>query len=151
MGADLVVRFAGEGGQGQVTAAEGMAEAAARVGYHVQTFATYPSQIEGGPVWAQTRISTNTILTQGDQLDVLVALNRQLRNDGFWTTARPAPDLLAALAGTAQTGAHVSASHRFRERDVVDKWLELVACTAVVARVRGVDPPVSHGRTRFSS
>ena len=70
MGADLVVRFAGEGGQGQVTAAEGMAEAAARVGYHVQTFATYPSQIEGGPVWAQTRISTNTILTQGDQLDV---------------------------------------------------------------------------------
>lgn len=77
MGADLVVRFAGEGGQGQVTAAEGLAQAAARVGYHVQTFATYPSQIEGGPVWAQTRVSTNEILTQGDQLDVLVALNRQ--------------------------------------------------------------------------
>ena len=55
MGADLVVRFAGEGGQGQVTAAEGMAEAAARVGYHVQTFATYPSQIEGGPVWASVK------------------------------------------------------------------------------------------------
>lgn len=77
MGTDLVVRFAGEGGQGQVTAAEGLAQAAARVGYHVQTFATYPSQIEGGPVWAQTRVSTNQILTQGDQLDVLVALNRQ--------------------------------------------------------------------------
>ena len=77
MGADLVVRFAGEGGQGQVTAAEGLAQAAARVGYHVQTFATYPSQIEGGPVWAQARISTNEILTQGDQLDILVALNRQ--------------------------------------------------------------------------
>ena len=77
MGTDLVVRFAGEGGQGQVTAAEGLAQAAARVGYHVQTFATYPSQIEGGPVWAQTRVSTNDILTQGDQLDVLVALNRQ--------------------------------------------------------------------------
>src|SRR5262249_46326102 len=42
-----------------------------------QTFATYPSQIEGGPVWAQTRVSTNPILTQGDSLDVLVALNRQ--------------------------------------------------------------------------
>ncbi|MSQ36028.1 MAG: hypothetical protein EXR63_02635, partial [Dehalococcoidia bacterium] len=76
MGSDLVVRFAGEGGQGQVTAAEGLAQAAAQVGYHVQTFATYPSQIEGGPTWAQTRVSTNTILTQGDQLDVLVALNR---------------------------------------------------------------------------
>jgi 2-oxoglutarate ferredoxin oxidoreductase subunit alpha len=77
MGSDLVVRFAGEGGQGQVTAAEGLAQAAAGVGYHVQTFATYPSQIEGGPVWAQTRVSTNEILTQGDELDVLVALNRQ--------------------------------------------------------------------------
>jgi 2-oxoglutarate ferredoxin oxidoreductase subunit alpha len=77
MGTDLVVRFAGEGGQGQVTAAEGLAQAAARVGYHVQTYATYPSQIEGGPVWAQTRVSTNEILTQGDQLDILVALNRQ--------------------------------------------------------------------------
>jgi 2-oxoglutarate/2-oxoacid ferredoxin oxidoreductase subunit alpha len=77
MGSDLVVRFAGEGGQGQVTAAEGLAQAAARVGYHVQTFATYPSQIEGGPVWAQTRVSINEILTQGDELDVLVALNRQ--------------------------------------------------------------------------
>ena len=60
-----------------MTAAEGLAQAAARVGYHVQTFATYPSQIEGGPTWAQTRVSTNPILTQGDQLDVLVALNRQ--------------------------------------------------------------------------
>jgi 2-oxoglutarate ferredoxin oxidoreductase subunit alpha len=77
VGTDLVVRFAGEGGQGQVTAAEGLAQAAAQVGYHVQTFATYPSQIEGGPTWAQTRVSTNKILTQGDQLDVLVALNRQ--------------------------------------------------------------------------
>ncbi len=27
----------------------------------------------------------------------IVALNRRLRNEGFWTTARPAPDLLAAL------------------------------------------------------
>ncbi len=76
MSSDLIVRFAGEGGQGQVTAAEGLAEAAARVGYHVQTYATYPSQIKGGPTWAQTRISTNPIQHDGDALDVLVVLNR---------------------------------------------------------------------------
>ena len=76
MSTDLIVRFAGEGGQGQVTAAEGLAEAAARVGYHVQTYATYPSQIKGGPTWAQTRISTKPILHDGDALDVLVVLNR---------------------------------------------------------------------------
>ena len=72
---DFVVRFAGEGGQGVVTAAEMLARAAASVGYHVQTFATFPSQIMGGPTWTQTRISTTPILSSGDDLDVLVALN----------------------------------------------------------------------------
>ena len=72
---DLVVRFAGEGGQGVVTAADMMARAASAVGYHVQTFATFPSQIMGGPTWTQTRISTKHVLSSGDDLDVLVALN----------------------------------------------------------------------------
>ena len=74
---DLVVRFAGEGGQGVVTAAEMLARAAATVGYHVQTFATFPSQIMGGPTWTQTHISTTPVLSPGDNLDVLVALNRE--------------------------------------------------------------------------
>ena len=72
---DFVVRFAGEGGQGVVTAAEMLARAAASVGYHVQTFSTFPSQIMGGPTWTQTRISTTPVLSPGDDLDVLVALN----------------------------------------------------------------------------
>ena len=72
---DFVVRFAGEGGQGVVTAAETLARAATSVGYHALTFATFPSQILGGPTWTQTRISTSPILSVGDQLDVLVALN----------------------------------------------------------------------------
>jgi 2-oxoglutarate ferredoxin oxidoreductase subunit alpha len=76
MSSNLVVRFAGEGGQGVVTAAEGLAQAAARVGYHVQTFSTFPSQIKGGPTWAQTRVSTEPVLAAGDELDVLVVLNR---------------------------------------------------------------------------
>ncbi len=72
---DFVVRFAGEGGQGVVTAAEMLASAAAAVGYHVQTFSTFPSQIMGGPTWTQTRISIDPVLSAGDALDVLVALN----------------------------------------------------------------------------
>ena len=73
---DFVVRFAGEGGQGVVTSAEGFAQAAAQVGYHVQTFATFPSQIMGGPTWTQTRVATSRVLSSGDELDVLVAFNR---------------------------------------------------------------------------
>ena len=71
------MRFAGEGGQGVVTCAEGFAQAAAQEGYHIQTFATFPSQIMGGPTWTQTRISTNEVLSSGDELDVLVAFNEE--------------------------------------------------------------------------
>ena len=55
---DFVVRFAGEGGQGVVTASDMLARAAASAGYHVLTFATFPSQIMGGPTWTQTRVSS---------------------------------------------------------------------------------------------
>ena len=39
---DFVVRFAGEGGQGVVTAAEALARIASEVGYYSLTFATFP-------------------------------------------------------------------------------------------------------------
>ena len=73
---DFVVRFAGEGGQGVVTSAEGLAQAATQVGYHALTFATFPSQILGGPTWTQARISVDPILSPGDDVDVLVAFNQ---------------------------------------------------------------------------
>jgi 2-oxoglutarate ferredoxin oxidoreductase subunit alpha len=73
---DFVVRFAGEGGQGFLTAALGFAAAHNQVGYHSQTFATFPSQIRGGPTWMQARISTSEVLSRGDELDVLVVFNR---------------------------------------------------------------------------
>jgi 2-oxoglutarate ferredoxin oxidoreductase subunit alpha len=74
---DFVVRFAGEGGQGFLTAALGFAVAHNQVGYHTQTFATFPSQITGGPTWMQARIATMPILSRGDDLDVLVVFNRE--------------------------------------------------------------------------
>ncbi len=60
-----------------VTSAEALAQSAAQVGYHVQTFTTFPSQIMGGPTWAQARVSTSPVLSSGDQLDILVAFNRE--------------------------------------------------------------------------
>ena len=72
---DFVVRFAGEGGQGMVTAAEALAAAAAQAGYHVMTYVTFPSQIMGGPTWSQCRISTTPALSNGDELNILVAFN----------------------------------------------------------------------------
>ena len=74
---DFVVRFAGEGGQGVVTSAEGLAQASTQAGYYGMTFATFPSQILGGPTWTQVRISVNPILSPGDDVDVLVAFNQE--------------------------------------------------------------------------
>ena len=73
---DFIVRFAGEGGQGVVTSAEGLAQSSTQVGYHALTFATFPSQILGGPTWTQARISVDTVLAPGDDVDVLVAFNQ---------------------------------------------------------------------------
>ena len=74
---DFVVRFAGEGGQGLLTSATGFATAYTQVGYHSQTFATFPSQIIGGPTWMQARVATTPLLSRGDELDVLVAFNEE--------------------------------------------------------------------------
>ena len=74
---DFVVRFAGEGGQGMVTSSEGLAQAASNVGYHVQTFVTFPSQIMGGPTMAQARVATTPVLSSGDDIDVLVCFNEE--------------------------------------------------------------------------
>ena len=74
---DFVVRFAGEGGQGVVTSAEGLAQSSTQVGYHALTFATFPSQILGGPTWTQARISVEPVLAPGDDVDVLVAFNQE--------------------------------------------------------------------------
>ncbi len=72
---EIVVRFAGEGGQGVLTAAEMMARAASRGGFHGLTFATFPSQIIGGPTWTQARVSRSPVLAPGDAVDILVAFN----------------------------------------------------------------------------
>ena len=58
-----------------VTAAEMLAGAATAVGFHALTFATFPSQILGGPTWTQARVSPRPVLSPGDALDVLVAFN----------------------------------------------------------------------------
>ncbi len=74
---DFVVRFAGEGGQGVVTSAEALAQTSTSAGFHALTFATFPSQIMGGPTWTQVRISVEPVLSPGDDVDVLVAFNRE--------------------------------------------------------------------------
>ena len=72
---DFIIRFAGEGGDGFLIVVDAFAAAMTQAGYYSQTFATFPSQITGGPTWFQLRVSTEPVLSRGDTLDVLVAFN----------------------------------------------------------------------------
>ncbi|NJN17147.1 MAG: 2-oxoacid:acceptor oxidoreductase subunit alpha [Oscillochloris sp.] len=74
---DLVIRVAGESGDGSTATGEMLAQAAARSGLHVFTFRTTPAEIKGGPVMFQVRASNAPVRSMGDQIDVLFAFNRE--------------------------------------------------------------------------
>lgn len=74
---DIVIRVAGESGDGSTATGEMLAQAAARSGLHVFTFRTTPAEIKGGPVMFQVRASNNPVRSQGDAVDVLFAFNQE--------------------------------------------------------------------------
>jgi 2-oxoglutarate ferredoxin oxidoreductase subunit alpha len=74
---DLVIRIAGESGEGVISTGELVAQAAARAGFELITFKTYPAEIKGGHALIQLRLSDRRLYTQGDQLDVLLAFNQE--------------------------------------------------------------------------
>ncbi|MFQ6088275.1 MAG: 2-oxoacid:acceptor oxidoreductase subunit alpha [Candidatus Methanofastidiosia archaeon] len=74
---DIVFRIGGESGEGIVTLGELFTLALVNAGMEVFTFRTYPSEIKGGPVMYQVRVSDEELLSQGDRVDVLLALNEE--------------------------------------------------------------------------
>ncbi len=72
---DFVVRVAGEAGEGPTTIGDFLARSAARSGYSVYTFQTFPAEIRGGHAYLQTRIAEHTTLSCGSRPDILLALN----------------------------------------------------------------------------
>ena len=73
----LVIRMGGESGEGIVTIGEVFVRIAARSGLEVFTFRTYPAEIMGGHVVYQARIGQDRVLSDGDEIDALVALNEE--------------------------------------------------------------------------
>lgn len=88
---DLVIRVAGEAGEGVLSTGQFIAQAAARAGYGVITDFMPPSEIKGGHSFFQIRLSSQRLYSRGDGLDVLLAFNQEafdqsigeLRPDGL--------------------------------------------------------------------
>lgn len=74
---EVTIRIGGESGEGVISGGDILAQAAARWGYHVYTFRTFPAEILGGPCMFQVRISDQPVRSMGDYADVLICLNKE--------------------------------------------------------------------------
>ena len=74
---EVTIRIGGESGEGTIVGGDILALAAARWGYHVYTFRTFPAEILGGPCLFQVRISDAPVKSMGDFADVLICLNQE--------------------------------------------------------------------------
>ena len=80
---DLVLRIAGESGEGVITIGETLCKIAAREGLHIVTFRTFPAEIKGGACMIQLRLSERDIPCHGEQVDFLVCLNQDALNENL--------------------------------------------------------------------
>lgn len=74
---EVTIRIGGESGEGTISGGDILALGAARWGYYVYTFRTFPAEILGGPCLFQVRISDQPVKSMGDFADVLVCLNQE--------------------------------------------------------------------------
>jgi 2-oxoglutarate ferredoxin oxidoreductase subunit alpha len=80
---DLVIRIEGESGEGVVSTGDLVTQAAARAGFHVLTFKTFPAEIKGGHVIFQLRLSAGDLTSPGDSADILLAFNEEAYDLGY--------------------------------------------------------------------
>src|SRR5258708_7661408 len=74
---EITIRIGGESGEVTISGGDILALAAARWGYQVSPFRTFPAEILGGPCLFQVRISDKPVKSMGDYADVLICLNEE--------------------------------------------------------------------------
>lgn len=70
-------RFAGESGEGVISAGEIYTLALSDIGFNVFTFESYPAEIKGGHCWYQVRAASDEVLSAGTAVDLLCAFNQE--------------------------------------------------------------------------
>lgn len=72
---DIIIGIVGSGGDGVITAGEFIVSAVSSDGLFSFLTKSYGAQIRGGESSCRVRVSQNPVLSQGDELDVLVVLS----------------------------------------------------------------------------
>lgn len=74
---DIIFRVGGESGEGVISTGELLMQALGRSSFDIYTFRTYPAEIKGGHAFFQVRAGDDILLSQGDDVDVLIAFNQE--------------------------------------------------------------------------
>ena len=74
---DLVIRVAGEAGEGVLSTGQLITQAAARAGFGVLTDSVPPAEIKGGHSFFQIRLAAHRLHARGDEVDILLAFNQE--------------------------------------------------------------------------
>ena len=74
---DVVLRVAGAAGDGIASTGESFAKICSRSGLHLLAYNSYQSVIRGGFIWLQIRVSHEKVLSHGNKVDFLIALNHR--------------------------------------------------------------------------
>src|SRR5262249_61763496 len=74
---ELVIRVAGEAGEGVLSTGQLLVQAAARAGHRVLTDFSPPAEIKGGYSTFQIRVGSHQFYSRGDVADVLLAFNQE--------------------------------------------------------------------------
>ncbi len=75
---DVIVRFAGDGGEGVITTGEFFSIVASRWGLDILKVTSLPAEIKGGPAMIQVRVAEGKPQSQGSYVDVLVCFNNEV-------------------------------------------------------------------------
>jgi len=132
----IEVRFHGRGGQGAVTSAELLAQAAIAEGKYAQAFPSFGPERRGAPVLAFARIDQSPIrLRQAVyQPDVVVVLEEALMN--IVDVEAGAGEQSVIIVNTAKTAAQL------RERYKLKRKLVVVDATAIA--LEGLGRPITN-------
>ncbi len=151
---DLVIRIAGEAGEGVMITGQMVTQATARAGYHVLTDSVPPAEIKGGYSFYQIRLSERRLYSRGDVVDILLAFNQeafdrsidQLRDGGI---------LIYDSAEFQPPAADRYTSYAVPMTDIAKNEIELalaknMVAVGVVAGMFGLDVQHVHGLIRES-
>jgi 2-oxoglutarate ferredoxin oxidoreductase subunit alpha len=142
---DLVIRVAGEAGEGVLSTGQLITLAAARAGYGVLTDSVPPAEIKGGHSLFQIRIAPRRIFSRGDVVDILLAFNRE----GYDRNIRDLRDggLLLYDSGDFEPPANTGAyqQHALPLTDIAKKELQFelgknVVAVGAISALFGLDP-----------